>query len=631
MCRIAGYFGNTITDLHTGTITQMIDRMKHGGPDHQEVKTFSQAVFGHARLSILDLSEAANQPFEWADYIICFNGEIYNFREIREKLVSIGYVFQTSSDTEVFIKAYDAWGLECVTLFVGMFAFAIWDRKKVQFLIGRDRLGVKPLYYIRKDNGVYFFSELKAAHSIRSFVTDINIGALGQYLRKGYISGNKCIFHEIEKLEPGTIIIFDSSLNATTKKYWNSSESGKEIFAGNYNDAKQEVRKALVKSIDYRFVSDVPVGVFLSGGIDSSIVTALAAAESDVKLKTFTIAFENKQYNESHLAKLIAERFSTDHYEFQCSENILLELINELPFVYDEPFADASALPTLFLAQQAHKHVKVALGGDGGDEIFGGYVKYAVTRSFQQNPYKYKFLASIVPFLGEENVVSFGRYILKGRYRNIDTKIRKFLNAVNSEAWVDFFESASDFLSSDQLSKLLDQVGTNVSHGNNKAVAIDFDHDQFVRVLGLLDIGHYLPDDLLTKVDRATMRYGLEAREPLLDHNLMALGLSLPDNWKIKDGKGKWILRDILSDYLPAQITNAPKSGFSVPVADWLMNQLYGEVEAMRMDHVFFEKFRLSETYVNHILKTFYNRKPITDPQVIWNLLMLYKWYKKWI
>lgn len=628
MCRIAGYFKHETSEIDFDVVGNMIQLMKHGGPDNQHVDFFPQGVLGHARLSILDLSDAANQPFKWSDYVICYNGEIYNYREIRNDLIKDGYSFETSSDTEVILKSYDAWGLSCLNKFIGMFAFALWDDKNARFILTRDRVGVKPLHYAKHKGGIYFFSELKAVHAIPDFKLEIDHSVIPDYLRKGYVSGNQCIFKGVKKVKPGSAIIFDKSMNCSSEVYWNTSTETFGTYEGNYEQAKEEVKNALIKSVDYRLVSDVPVGVFLSGGIDSSLVTAIAASELNINLKTFTIAFDNPKYNEALLARKIALTFKTEHYEFKCNESTLLDLFDELAFVYDEPFGDASALPTLFLSSKTREHVKVSLGGDGGDEVFGGYVKYKFAKAFNTNPLFYKTFGRMMRNLGVENSSKISEILLSGRYKNIGTKVRKFINASSSNDVFNFFDSGSDFIDDNQLSQCFLNPSS-LSHPSldNK----EFSNDYLLNELGVLDVNYYLTDDLLVKVDRASMRYGLEAREPLLDHNLISLGLSLPDKWKLAQGETKSILRDILGNYLPKSITQAPKAGFSVPVAAWLLNDLAHEIDKLKSDSHFFQIFSFNQSYLVSLINSFYEGKNTIDPQFIWNLLMLYKWSKKWL
>lgn len=628
MCRIAGYFGNDMSDYNMNIVTDMIDLLKHGGPDFQQVKKGNcQIIFGHARLSILDLSNAANQPFVWNNYTICFNGEIYNFKEIRSELIILGYTFETTSDTEVIVKSFDAWGLATLSKFTGMFAFALWDNLNKKFYLVRDRFGVKPLFYIYHNNGIYFFSELKAISKITGLKVTINKNAVHGFLKRGFINGTDCIFNEVEKVQQGNVLIFDTSFVVSKNKYWDVNNCASEIFQGDYFDAKKITKETLIKSIDYRLISDVPVGVFLSGGIDSSIITSLASKELGKKLQTFTISFENKAFNEAAFAKMISKEMGTIHHEFLCTKNILLELIDELPFVFDEPFGDASALPTLFLSKSTKEHVKVALGGDGADEIFGGYIKYLFTSRFKNNISLYKFFFFLTKKIGINNAITISKFILEKKYKNVDTKIKKFFNAVNSKNWVDFFEKSGCYISDELLNQLLSTDSINSIFPNKE---YNYKDSMFLRTLGIFDINSYLEGDVLTKVDRASMRYGLEAREPLLDHKLVELGLSFPDEWKINGKSTKLILRDILTDYLPNNITSATKSGFSVPIDEWLRNELRPQCLEILNDNSFILKFGFNKKVLSNIILDFLNGKPLTEGLLIWNLLMLFKWDKKW-
>ncbi len=628
MCRIAGFFGEETTEKHFSVVSDMIELLKHGGPDNQSVKNIDSVIFGHARLSILDLSESANQPFEWNGYTICYNGEIYNFQQIKTELKMLGYNFSTDSDTEVIVKSYDAWGIKFVERFKGMFAFAIWDKRKEQLILVRDRVGVKPLFYLFHNNGIYFFSELKAIKAIPDFSCKINHSVLPDFLQKGYINGANCIFHDVYKVPAASILIFDKKMRVTSSCFWKASEVGVENFKGDYELGKKRVQEELIKTVALRMVSDVPVGIFLSGGVDSSLVTAIAARELGASLKTFTVSFEDPKFNEAVLAKSIAHEFNTDHYEFKCNEEALLEFVDEIPLVYDEPFADASALPTLFLSAQTKKYVKVSLGGDGGDEVFGGYVKYEMTSKFHYNRIKYRLIGLLMNLIGDETAIKLGEQLLKNRYTNIGTKVRKFIYASRAKNSFDFFNRSSDFIDTKRLLQIFPEKDYPLQTISEDS---ELQKGKIVRAMGVSDINNYLLDDLLVKVDRASMRYGLEAREPLLDHNLIELGLSLPDSWKLKSGTTKYILRDILKNYLPTAITDAPKSGFSVPLETWLRYQLVSQVKQMQYDDEFFQKFKLNQSLVSSMIDSFYENKTKVDPQFIWNIFMLYKWSLKWL
>jgi len=350
----------------------MVQAMYHRGPDHQEVKVYPEheCMLGHARLSIIDLSAAANQPLEYNQYAIVFNGEVYNFREIRQELVAKGHQFLLDSDTEVILHAFAEWGKDCVKRFIGMFAFAILDKEKNTLTLVRDRAGIKPLYYYEKDGTFMFGSELKVLYPYPKFKRIIRKDAVGMYFKYGYVPAPYSIFEDTWKLMPGYVLEYDiAKREKTITKYRDVMDYYKQPrLTVDYEEAKKELEQILLSAFNYRMVSDVPVGVFLSGGFDSALLTTLLQKDRTEKLKTFTIGFEDNNWNEAPAAKALANRLGTDHTEYLCTQEDCKEIVSELPFFYDEPFADNSAVPTILVSRLARKQVKVALSADGGDD-----------------------------------------------------------------------------------------------------------------------------------------------------------------------------------------------------------------------------------------------------------------------
>jgi asparagine synthase (glutamine-hydrolysing) len=631
MCGIAGFLDYR-KNFGPETINNMTASLYTRGPDDGdtrfiECQSFNLAL-GHRRLSILDLSNRGRQPMSYMELTIVYNGEIYNFESIRSELEFFGYVFTTDTDTEVLLKAYHKWGGECVHKLVGMFAFAVCDLSRNEIVLFRDRAGVKPLYWSYQDGKLLFASQIKAFQEIKGFSMNLDMSAFNGYLQYGYISGAASIFENIKKLEPGCCLTFDINQRCLTiKRYWNLFDYYRlpkiEIPEG---AATQEVNRLLISACNHRMVSDVEVGIFLSGGYDSSLVSAILQYESKKSIKTFSIGFKETDYNEANYANQVANYLGTDHHELYCESQDADSIIQTLPEVWDEPFADPSAIPTLFLSRFARNHVKVALSADGGDEVFGGYSKYQRSLmignlikffAFMAEPLKSRMLAKIVKYTVEYTSLNFGR------------KLSKFIELIQQNAPVDVMLLYSRAFSSAELEALI-----NGSRSVVQSVRYPDDSDfseigELEKLLGL-DFNTYQADDILVKVDRATMSVGLEGREPLLDHNLIQYVAQLPEAYKVSAGKNKRLLKNIAHQYIPKKILDRPKKGFGVPLNLWLRDDLKFYVTEYLSNDRISKRGLLDVKRVETIRDKFLSGQNANVAQ-IWNIIVFELWADRWL
>ncbi|WCL80064.1 asparagine synthase (glutamine-hydrolyzing) [Saprospira sp. CCB-QB6] len=634
MCRLSGFWDFSSPTYDPQAVLQkMRDSLEHGGPDYGGAFLDAETglALGHRRLSIIDLSPAGNQPLCYKEKALIFNGEIYNYQEIRKELELLGRAFQTESDTEVLFQALEEWGEAAVNRFHGMFAFAVWDKVNKELLICRDRLGVKPLYYYYQDGLFLFASELKAFHQHPRFRKEISPQAVSLYLQQGYIPAPYCIFKGCQKLKGGHFLKLNQKGELQTYPYWSLAEryAAAEIPDASEAELKSALEKELRKSFALRMVADVPVGVFLSGGVDSSIVAALLQDQSAQQLRTFTIGFKDKEYNEANQAKAVAEHIGSQHEELYCGPEDFEQLIPNWAELYDEPFGDSSGIPTYLVAQMAKQSVKVSLSADGGDELFGGYTKYEICQRFYPKikklgpirPLAAALMGQINPFWLERNASKLP--ILKG-YKNISNKWPKLVAALGAKDQEAFFHQSSSYISPEKHQALFGSP-TPRYQGELKPQA-----GRYIGYLGSLDLLTYLEGDIMVKVDRATMAVALEGREPLLDHQLLDFALSLPDELKIRSGQGKYLLRQLLYDYVPKELIERPKQGFSIPIEQWLRGLLRPDLEALAQDKAFADCFGLQQTVLQHILRQFLDRKAYINPHFIWFLYVLRQWYKRW-
>jgi asparagine synthase (glutamine-hydrolysing) len=627
MCGITG-FCDFKKQLSKESLSDSNKVLSHRGPDNgkEEIYHHPNATigFGHRRLSILDLSECGSQPMHSDDgnISIILNGEIYNFNEIKKELEKLGYTFHSTSDTEVIIKAYEQWGIEAVHQFIGMFVFVLLDRKKNQLYIFRDRAGVKPLYYYYKDDCLLFASELKALHHYPVFKKEINETAVSLFFKYAYIPAPHTIFKTTFKLQAGHYleINLDEKKVSEIKYYDIIDFYNKPKLKISEQEALEETERLLTSAFQYRMVSDVPAGVFLSGGYDSSAVAGILQKNNRQKIKTFTIGFEEEKYNEAAHAKKIAEYIGTDHHEYYCTTKEAQDIFPELADIYDEPFGDSSAIPTTLVSRFARKNVAVALSADGGDEIFAGYNRYDQLASIHKMPQIVRnfsaALLSRMPFS-----------TISGKSK-IFQQIPKLADVLSSKDEIEINESLNRHFSGKEIREFLNNVDDNCGLFNSLNHLNET--NDFLNTALALDYKVYLPDDILVKVDRATMSVGLEGREPFLDHRIIEFVSQLPSELKYNKGVKKDLLKKITHKYVPKELLNQPKTGFAIPVYDWLRNDLKEHVylyinEEQLRKHNYInikEALKLREDFLSG--KKGYEIK-------IWLIIMFQMWWNRWM
>lgn len=640
MCGIFGLV-NYKRKIEESEILSSSNLLEHRGPDDSGYEIIEQEnsniLLLHRRLSILDLSPLGHQPMKSEDgnYLIILNGEIYNFKEIRKELENFGYKFKSNSDTEVALYSFIKWGPECIKKFIGMFAFAILDKINQKIFLFRDRPGVKPLYYYF-DNDVFIFgSELKPFYVIPEFAQkkQIDVDALALFFIYNYIPAPYAIWQNVKKLLPGHWLEYDiRKKQSNIIKYWDVYDFYNQPISYDKLDENailEELEKLLVSSFKYRLVSDVPVGIFLSGGLDSSLVTALLQKNSTEKLKTYTIGFYENEENEAPYAKKIAEYLGTDHHEHYCSINDALNIIPNLPYYYDEPFADPSMIPTTLVSKIARQYVTVVLSADGGDEIFGGYSKYISITSKISNLKKLNniFNNNILYSLIENLSLQFNRKFTETSFA---MKFRKLVEVSNGKLTsARYLDIISQNFSEIEIKSLMNNLGFRKPYtyfnSENELKNIS-DLNKIMAV----DYKTYMVDDILVKVDRATMSVSLEGREPLLDHRIIEFMAKLPDTYKIRDGKTKYLMRKILEKHIPKELWERPKQGFAIPGNHWFHNEL-----KYLFDEYLINSNRssglLNKKYVNNIVSNYFNKYNKNSNYLrIWSLLMWEMWFKKW-
>lgn len=601
VCGVSGFLDisrQTNSDDLKATVIRMADALHHRGPDDGGAWVDPEAgiALGHRRLSILDLSPQGHQPMHSAcgRYVVAFNGEIYNFKFLRQELENLGCRFRGHSDTEVLLASISQWGLEKAVLrFNGMFAFALWDRLERQLHLVRDRLGEKPLYYGWMGKIFLFGSELKALRVHPVFKSEIHRDALALYMRHNYIPSPYSIYSGIYKLPPGTILTIPSMNAASTTPvpYWSAravAERGVATpWAGSDEEAFEELDRLLRNAIKLRMVADVPLGAFLSGGIDSSVVVALMQAQSDRKVKTFSLGFNEVNYDEAIHAKKVAHHLGTDHTEWYITPAEAMAVIPKLPELYDEPFSDSSQIPTYLVSALARRSVTVSLSGDGGDELFGGYNRYFWGRNIWKGigwipPFLRSTLANVLtapsPQIWDKAFRIFGSLLpSKIKQRMAGDRIHKLAEilALDSPEAM-YYNLISHWKDANSVILGASTLPTILTKSDHWASLSDFT----LRMM-YLDTVTYLPDDILVKVDRASMAVGLEGRIPLLDHELLEFAWRLPLSMKVRNGKGKRILRHVLFKYVPPDLIERPKMGFGIPIDNWLRGPLRGWAEEL--------------------------------------------------
>jgi asparagine synthase (glutamine-hydrolysing) len=644
MCGIAGMIDwrtATSADALRSIGENMIETVRHRGPDAGAVWVDAEGgvVLGQRRLAIIDLSPGGAQPMHSADrrYVITFNGEIYNYRDIRRELETVGRRLRGDSDTEVLLEACALWGVEAaIERAIGMFAFAFWDRTTRTLVLARDRLGIKPLYYAATPERILFASQLKAFRAFPRWKPRIDDDAVAGFLRYGYIAQPRTVYQEASKLAPGHILTLRAGADPAPHCFWDLraiavAGQRRNDPAPDAGEATEQLDVLLRDSVRLRMIADVPLGAFLSGGIDSSTVVALMQAQSTRPVKTFSIGFHEAGFDEAQSAKRVAAHLGTDHTEFYVEPRHALDVIPQLPDWFDEPFADPSQIPTYLVSELTRKHVTVALSGDGGDELFAGYSRY---------------------FWAERLVRAVKR--VPRPLRDASTAV---VRALSPDAWNSLFapipRAWRPALPGDRLHKLATLLDNpepdavyrrlvsqwerpeEISAGGREPpgplwdATIARDFPDLVPRMQFLDLVTYLPDDILTKVDRATMAVGLEGRVPLLDHRVVAYSWSLPLNLKVRAGRSKWLLRRVLDRYVPRHLTERPKMGFGVPIDAWLRGPLRDWAEtllapARLADHGLVRVEPVRRAWQEHLVGTRNWQYPL------WNVLMLQAWRERW-
>jgi len=640
MCGIAGFWHPNSQGRYDGptALTRMTNSILHRGPDDAGAWDNGAGLFlGHRRLAIVDLSSAGHQPMASPSgrYVMVFNGEIYNFQALRKALdtsQASPLPWRGHSDTEVMLAAFERWGItETLRKLVGMFAIAVWDRTRETLTLARDRIGEKPLYYGLRNGALLFASELQALNAHPTFDADISRDSLALLLKYAYVPAPHSIYEGIHKLPPGTWIELDRSCveNGTTgqpQAYWElpaaHSDSSSTLSDADAIDQLHELMRTTIRD---QMVADVPLGAFLSGGIDSTLIVSLMQSLSTQKVKTFTIGFDNPGYNEAEHAKAVARHLGTDHTELYVTGTDALNVVPKLPDIYGEPFADSSQIPTYLVSEMARKHVTVSLSGDAGDELFGGYNRYQYLPNVWQ---KMNRVPGPVRKIAARMIESASPNRWDSVANGLNPLIPKHLRV---RLPGDKLHKLAGVMRHDTASHMYDHVvsqwqnASDVVIGSNLPRITKFEGGDFASWMMRQDSATYLPDDILAKVDRAAMAVSLETRVPFLDHRIVEFASTLPMSLKIRDGSTKWILRQLLYRYVPRELIERPKMGFGIPLHDWLRGPLRDWAEslldAQRLAH---------EGYFNpKVIRTVWERHLRGQgnfQQQLWPVLMFQAW-----
>ena len=625
MCGIAGRYNfQSGAPVSAPVVQAMCDRLRHRGPDGDGVWTAGPVGLGHRRLAIIDLSPLGAQPMHSADgrFTITFNGEIYDFDDVRHTLEGHGCRFRSRSDTEVILEAYRTWGVDCLRHLNGMFAFAIWDHEARRLFAARDRAGKKPFYYRIDEDGVSFASEPKAFLADPAFTAEADPAALFQYLSFQYVPTPLSAFRGVSRLPPAHSLTIDAT-GVRLDRYWQLEYEPKPTLSE--ADAVEAVLAALREATRVRLVSDVPLGAFLSGGIDSSVIVALMADLASGPVRTFSIGFDEAAWNELPYARQVAERFGTDHHELVVRPDAMA-ILPKLVWHYNEPYADSSAIPTMYLAEMTRQSVTVALNGDAGDENFAGYDRYLASRLAGR--------VDVLPLTLRRSVAAVARRIPAGGSRTTQSRLVRFLEAAADSRerryarWMFHFDEPRKR----QLCRpeFIASAGHADAAGLLEATFARVRTSDDVDTLLAVDMATYLPDDLLVKVDIATMAYGLEARSPFLDPRVMACAARLPSSLKLHGRQKKYVLKQVARRLLPASVIDRPKMGFGVPLERWFRGELRDLTHDVLLGSRLEARGYFDRRYIARIISE-HEAGVRTWHYQLWNLLIFELWHRTFI
>jgi asparagine synthase (glutamine-hydrolysing) len=637
VCGIAGYwFKSRVPEAAQQWLKDGVASLHHRGPDDRGLWFEDGVGLGHARLSILDLSSLGHQPMASRNgrWVMVFNGEVYNFREIRKDLETLGHTFLGAGDSEVIVEAFAEWGPGAVRRFVGMFAIALWSKADRRLYLLRDRLGVKPLYYGWNGNSLWFGSELKALRAFKHWSPLLEQSAIVDYFRYGYIDEPRSVYQDVFKLPAGHWLELGPEGEKKIEPYWSVLDSALNPRQGSENELADELEALMIDAFRYRMISDVPVGVFLSGGIDSSAVAAILQRHGGQRIKTFTIGFDEAAFDESAHAERVARHLGTEHTTRILKLNEAMQILPKWGDLYDEPFGDDSGIPTLLVSQVASESVKVVLSADGGDELFSGYNSYtgmfARRRKLAAIPEWLRVAAvaalRALPIDQVDSRLAAQRWpagINHDLRHRVTVPFAKIRDRLQTRTVGEMFDQASAWWSHDELRSLLGW------DGHPARANCDIYPGEDGEKLCLWDLHHYLPGDILTKVDRATMAVSIEGREPLLDHRLVEFAFALPFRFRRGAGGPKHLLRKVLYKYVPREYVDRPKQGFGIPLHQWLgdLRQLldqYLEPGVIAAQGIF------DAEVVRRLVARFRaGDKPAGDK--VWLLLAFQMWHARWM
>jgi asparagine synthase (glutamine-hydrolysing) len=626
MCGINGILLKQESSDLQARINKMNSLIVHRGPDDSGTFCSNNVAMGMQRLSIIDLSTGHQPMFSKDEKIsIVFNGEIYNFKELKEELgTKYNAKFDTYSDTEVILKGYEAWGEEVLGKLNGMFAFSIYDKSKEKIFIARDRFGEKPLYYCKDETQILWASELKSIIVERPNSKQISKTALNLFLSLTYIPAPYTIYEDIYKLKPGHFLSINiPNFEIKEIMYWDVHlPKGSDISS--YSTAKKEVRDIVFDSVKKRMIADVSLGVFLSGGVDSTIIAAVMSKVSDVPVKTFSIGYSNPRYDESARARMVADHIKSDHHEYILDYNEVLGELDNIILNFDEPFADSSCIPTYFVSKKTVQHVKVALTGDGGDEVFGGYNKYLI------HSYGKLYERWVPEFIRGIISRNFEKVLTNSDTKGIVAKVKKFLRSVGNGTALNHINVISLGFQNAELKSLLNKEfyrnPIEVIRSLIPLITSEIDKSSPLQIARYFDKNISLEGDMLPKVDRVSMLCSLECRAPFLDHRLMELSYKLPDDFLIKGNNKKKILKDAFTDLLPPGFFNNQKSGFEVPISEWFRNELKVDLQQTLSDENLDKHCMFSNAYVSKLMADHIEYGKDNSFK-LWTLFCFQKWY----